>query len=70
MSDVYGNGYGDQHDWRRGETSSFKVTVYKCRRCGAPFAHAYDDIPDIFMAMKWQGVPETCTAETVSEVQK
>jgi len=62
MSDIFGDGHGAAHDWKRGHTQSWKVTHYKCRNCGTEFDHAYDDIPDIFEAMAFRLVPAECPA--------
>lgn len=61
MSDIQGNGYGSAHDWKCGYTGPSKVTPYVCARCGEKFYHAYDNIPDIFTAMKNTGVKENCS---------
>lgn len=70
MSDIYGQGYGDKHDWKRGHTNQFymgevqsyadKATAYTCSNCKASFSHRYDLIPDIFEAIKASGVSEEC----------
>ena len=59
-SDIVGTGWGAGHDWQRGETAPWKVTPYRCRACGASFAHAYDGAPSIFKAMHQAGVPNEC----------
>jgi hypothetical protein len=65
ISDIYGQGYGDSHSWKRGQTaqvgSNFwaKGTVYFCG-CGASFNHAYDLVPDIFQAIEQWGVVDKC----------
>lgn len=66
MSDISGNGYGSAHDWMRLYTEPSKVTFYVCNDCGENFAHAYDEIPNIFQAMRETGVKENC--ETVKAV--
>jgi len=63
MSDINGEGYGSEHDWIRGISSPFKYTSYTCKECAGHFQHNYDDIPDIFEAMKIQKVPENCEKE-------
>lgn len=66
MSDIGGVGYGDKHDWKRGETAQVgdrywdKGTGYHCPKCGASFNHAYDIIPNIFQAIEQAGVKENC----------
>jgi hypothetical protein len=60
VSILNGEGFGDCHDWKRGETLPWKVTDYKCQDCGAYFRHCYDDIPDIFEAMEFCKVPAKC----------
>jgi len=60
MSHIIGTGYGDKHDWRYLGSSPWKVSDYKCKVCGCEFRHAYDDIPDIFLAMERAHVPEEC----------
>ncbi len=69
MSDIHGEGYGDQHNWKRQETYQvgarpmFKGAVYVCRNCPVSFVHRYDLIPDIFEAIKVSRVPEKCKKE-------
>ena len=65
MSDIYGEGHGSAHDWQYC-WSSWKTSVYQCARCGHKFAHAYDCTPDVFEAMKQQGVPAECQPTTLS----
>lgn len=70
MSDIYGQGYGDKHDWQRGQTEEvntffgntggIKSTFYSCKKCKVNFRHNYDEIPDIFQAMEYTGVPVEC----------
>ncbi len=73
MSDIYGTGFGSNHEWVRGKTepvnsifgssSATKSTFYSCKNCHIGFRHNYDDIPDIFLAMERAGVPEKCNQE-------
>ena len=64
MSDVSGNGYGDDHDWYRGDTIC-RSTYYRCRRCGEDFMHDYPRIPGIHEAMYRSGrVSEHCSGLT------
>ena len=55
MTDIHGEGYGDEHDWER-----MVAPVYRCRRCNAWFTHNYIKTPDIFQAMKDAGIPDLC----------
>lgn len=69
MSDIYGKGYGDKHDWKRGYTPQVgswdtKSTSYRCGVCGEKFTHFYDAIPDIFQAMQHQNVNAECKPPT------
>ena len=69
MSNIFGQGYGDKHDWVRGETAQvgsldfLKNTQYSCRKCSAEFAHYYDNTPDIFEAIRVSGVSEECQGQ-------
>ena len=63
MSDIKGEGYGSSHDWQHDITDSFrgdKGSRYFCSSCGACFIHMYDLIPDIFEAMRDEGLPDIC----------
>jgi hypothetical protein len=60
MSDISGTGFGSSHNWRCGSTTPWKVTEYRCVNCGAFFRHAYDDVPDIFEAIRVQGLSDVC----------
>lgn len=64
MSDIFGDGYGSDHDWKRLYTDPAKITFYVCNKCGENFAHAYDEIPGIFRAMKETGVKDDCNVTT------
>lgn len=73
MSDIYGTGYGSNHNWKRGGTNQVgswgtKATVYKCADCNAIFTHYYDHIPDIFVALEDTGVSENCPKKEVANV--
>lgn len=64
MTQIHGFGYGESHNWIRGQTfvadrPEDKGTVYTCP-CGASFVHRYDLIPDIWKAIKESGVTEIC----------
>lgn len=65
-SDILGDGYGSAHLWMRtstaqvGSNSLEKRSYYKCRFCSSIFVHFYDQVPNIFEAMKRKGVSETC----------
>lgn len=62
MSDIFGQGFGDDHDWQAGWTTPAKMTPYKCRRCGETWAHSYDITPQIHKAMQESGrVSEHCS---------
>jgi len=64
-SHIYGEGYGSSHQWIRGGTNQVgsdwmnKASYYGCP-CGATFSHPYDIIPDIFEAMRIEGVVDIC----------
>jgi hypothetical protein len=58
-SDVHGDGWGADHHWHYEATPS-NASYYKCALCYWPFAHAYNSEPDIFKAMKKEGVPSKC----------
>ena len=58
-SDVYGDGWGSEHLWHYESTPS-NTSYYKCARCFWPFGHHYNSEPDIFKAMKKDGVPINC----------
>lgn len=60
MSDINGQGYGDDHNWKCLGTSPFKVTEYRCEDCTAFFRHCYDDIPNIFDALRFTGMSDKC----------
>jgi hypothetical protein len=63
MSDIRGEGYGSSHDWMRDVTDTFggeRGTRYFCRHQDGVFVHLYELHPDIFEAMRLDGVPETC----------
>ena len=68
MSDIRGNGYGDIHNWKRGETEQnsnpiFRSTFYKCIDCDESFRHFYHETPNIFEAMELDGVQPHCEEE-------
>ena len=78
MTEIYGKGFGDSHDWKRGHISQYingeihtyadKGTYYSCIRCGVNFFHRYDVIPSIFEAIELSGVPDKCNKlQTISE---
>lgn len=62
-SAIYGNGYGDKHNWER-QVDEYpeSSTLYTCRNCPAAFRHFYNKFgqEDIFQAMKLRGVSEEC----------
>lgn len=64
MSDISGEGHGSSHNWEAVRTTRYKVTFYRCRDCSHVFQHAYGDVPDIFMAMKFAAVPLECSPTT------
>ena len=74
MSHISGKGYGFSHKWERGDTeqvSGFwgdtggrKKTNYRCKNCRTLFTHYYDEVPDIFEAMRNQGIINQCPAIT------
>jgi hypothetical protein len=59
-SDIFGEGYGSSHSWRRGHTSPYKSTEYICVDCGALFLHDYDETPNIFEAINEAEIPDQC----------
>jgi hypothetical protein len=64
MSDIRGEGYGASHNWSHDTTEPFRGDMgsrYFCFDCGACFVHMYNLIPDIFEAMRAEGISETCT---------
>lgn len=73
MSNIFGSGYGDDHDWQRGGTNQVgswgtKATHYQCANCKQQFSHYYDYTPDIFQALEnAEGVTEHCPASGVTE---
>lgn len=61
MSAIYGQGYGSNHDWiDNTPQDNSKRTFYSCKSCRARFTHMYDEIPDIFLAIELNGVPDQC----------
>ena len=65
MSDIYGNGFGEEHNWQRGHTNTTsnprdKATYYTCKDCKQNFAHFYDLIEDIHVAISESGVSNLC----------
>lgn len=72
MSDIFGDGYGSDHNWKTHYTNqspkgySDKFTVYACVDCGVSFTHHYDVTPNIFVAMKKHHVPENCPSKGVN----
>lgn len=62
QSDINGIGWGSDHLWHY-ETTPSNVSYYKCARCFWNFAHAYNHTPNIFDAMKKDGVPDKCARQ-------
>lgn len=63
MSHINGEGYGSTHDWWHDTTELFRGDIgsrYFCKNCGACFVHMYHRIPDVFDAMRDEGVPQVC----------
>ncbi len=65
MSDLNGAGFGDKHDWHRGDTEQSpwpqsRSTLWSCRACKQVFRHYYHTISDIHAAMKQAGITEEC----------
>lgn len=61
MSDINGQGYGDVHEWEaKDQPYGQRWTEYNCTVCKDHFRHYYNEIPDIFEAMRHCGVKETC----------
>jgi hypothetical protein len=65
MSEITGNGHGDKHDWKKGDTiqSRYKderSTLWTCNNCTAAFRHYYHVVTDIFEAMKFCNIPIEC----------
>lgn len=69
MSAIQGKGWGESHDWQRGETV-MRITVYQCRACKVVFHHAYAVIPGIHEAMHHQGIPNECPASSDAATPK
>jgi hypothetical protein len=73
MSHIFGQGWGDDHDWVRGGTNQvgsadpwMKASYYECANCHEAFAHSYDIYPDIFAQMQVLGISEHCPAALVT----
>lgn len=67
MSDIFGEGYGSKHTWKRISTAQVgsapnnqRFTSYKCKVCSQTFKHYYNLIPDIFEAMELEAVTDSC----------
>ena len=65
MSDLRGEGWGDKHDWKKGETKQSKIpqdryTKWTCNNCQRSFPHFYHWESDIFFAIRVYGIPEEC----------
>jgi hypothetical protein len=65
MSDIHGNGYGDQHDWEYRNTEQMpnpldRSSLFICRKCGEYFRHYYHITENIHDAMKQNWVNEKC----------
>lgn len=72
MSEISGQGYGDKHNWKKLQTAQVgswgrKETLWQCNTCGTTFIHYYDEVPDIFQAMKDQKIPEECICPDCSD---
>ena len=67
-SAIQGTGHGDAHAWVY-YGSGKGYSRYSCE-CGANFVHRYDEIPDIFKAMKEYGVPIVCGLMTPEEISE
>ncbi len=71
MSELRGKGYGDQHNWKSGDTEQSAVPMYRstlwtCSDCNEGFKHFYHQCPDIFDAMKQAGIKEICVGKKVT----
>ncbi len=60
---------GTNHNWEYGSTLQWGAhgapwesaqTVYHCIDCGVEFIHYYHNLPDIYEAMRYAGIPEEC----------
>lgn len=63
QSAIRGEGYGSTHNWMHDTTEPFRGDMgsrYFCRACGNCFVHMYHWQPDIFDAMRDEGVPDEC----------
>lgn len=71
MSDITGIGYGSKHNWIDRGTEQIsspkehRSTRYICRNCNAVFRHYYHITPDIFQAIKSNGIKEECENENI-----
>lgn len=67
-SDIYGEGYGSSHTWKRGENrnlgsvqAALRGSCYTCSTCKVTFRHYYDLTPNIFKAIQECGVDDKCS---------
>lgn len=67
MSDIRGRGFGSAHDWIRGYSSPDGFTEFECRRCRETFRHFYHSTPNIWKAMREQGVLEECEEQETEQ---
>ncbi len=68
-SDIYGDGYGDSHIWKKGQTrnlgsvyNSLRGTHYKCEKCNVRFFHKYNIIRNPFRAIELSGIDNKCSS--------
>lgn len=68
-SDIHGEGWGSAHKWHHEWSSPSKTSYYKCALCYVNFGHSYNHTPDIFKAMKEDGVPKACAGKPVQPLR-
>lgn len=66
-SAIHGEGYGSSHVWERLGSAQVgsgapRCTFYRCVKCSRFFPHYYDWAPDIFAAIRGEGIPDVCAA--------
>lgn len=76
-SQIWGGGYGTAHVWRRGHTAQVgaapaeqKYTEYECAECGAFFRHYYGLIKSIFVAMRTEGIADSCQGTRAGDTDR
>lgn len=76
-SQIWGGGHGAAHVWRRGHTAQVgaapaeqKYTEYECAECGAFFRHYYGLVESIFVAMRTEGIADSCADTRASDTDR